>query len=279
MEGVLAVGDFERLGQRIKAADPMADVTPDLSAIRARVMSELPTPFAAGQRHRTGGLGLRRLAAAAAVVSIAGSVHLVNEQRPPSVGTAPYSHSVHADRATGFAPGEVMDFGSPSDARGSLLAGLAQRLSAGADPTVRAGVELTGQSTASCVHGYSPEAVARDANFAFDGTVIAVGDPRSNREGSGGPYVLAGVTLRINEWFRGGDSATAVVDMPASTASLPDGEGSPEYYGIGTRLLVSGAARWSGDDPLGAAIAWWGCGGFTQYYSAEVAAEWAAAIR
>lgn len=273
------MGDFERLGERIKAADPMTDVTPDLSAIRARVMSELPTTFAAGQRrHRIGGLVFRRLAAAAVVVSIAGSVHLVNEQRPAAVGTAPYPQSVHADRAIGFAPGEKLDFGSSSDASGSFLAGLERRLSAATDPAAGAGVELTGQSTASCVHGYSPAAVARHAGFAFDGTVIAIGDPRSNREGSGGPYALAGVTLRINEWFRGGDSATVVVDMPVPTTALPDGEGSPEY-GIGTRLLVSGAARWGGDDPFGAAIAWWGCGGFTQYYSAEVAAEWAAAIR
>ena len=129
---------------------------------------------------------------------------------------------------------------------------------------------LRGDAAADCVENYSPAAVAARA-FAFDGTVTATGPARSNRSGVALP--LAGVTFRVNEWFRGGTGATVTIDMeaPANVSSDP-----LPAYGIGTRLLVSGEPRWGGA-PLDAAIAW-SCG-FTRYYDPETAAEWAAATR
>lgn len=129
---------------------------------------------------------------------------------------------------------------------------------------------LRSDAAADCVENYSPAAVAARA-FAFDGTVTAIGPARSNRTGVALP--LAGVTFRVNEWFRGGTGATVTIDMeaPANVSSDP-----LPAYGIGTRLLVSGEPRWGGA-PLNAAIAW-SCG-FTRYYDPETAAEWDAATR
>ena len=131
----------------------------------------------------------------------------------------------------------------------------------------------SGVST-SCIEGYSPAALARSP-FAFDGTVTAIGPARSNRPGATLP--LASVTFRVNQWFRGGSGRTVTVDMdPSPTANSSTGDDSVPAYGVGTRLLVSGAPRWGGA-PLDAAIAW-GCG-FTRSYDAQTAAEWAAATR
>lgn len=97
-------------------------------------------------------------------------------------------------------------------------------------------------------------------SFAFDGTVVAIGPALSNRATpplagqplAGPPLPLAGVTFRVNTWFRGGTGPTVTVDMqaPATVSSDP-----LPAYGVGTRLLVSGEPRWGGA-PLNAAIAW-----------------------
>ena len=115
------------------------------------------------------------------------------------------------------------------------------------------------------MYGYSPEAIAEHLDFAFDGTVVDTGAARSNR-GGGGQLDLVGVTFRIDRWFKGGTAPTVVVDMNSPAVDR------------GTRLLVSGAARWGGDDPTTDAIAWEGCGGFTRYYDADLAATWEATI-
>lgn len=131
----------------------------------------------------------------------------------------------------------------------------------------------SGVST-SCIEGYSPAALAGSA-FAFDGTVTAIGPARSNQPGVALP--LAGVTFRVNEWFRGGSRSTVTVDMDAPpTANRSTSDESVPAYAVGTRLLVSGAPRWGGA-PLDDAIAW-GCG-FTRRYDVQTAAEWAAATR
>lgn len=138
----------------------------------------------------------------------------------------------------------------PQNSRIAAPAGLA---SEGALPGGDPGVVPTGErdfrggESQSCVEAYSPTAVA-GSSFAFDGTVTAIGPARSNRPGVELP--LAGVTFRVNEWFRGGSGDT------------------------GTRLLVSGEPRWGGA-ALDAAIAW-ACG-FTRYHDPHTAAEWAAA--
>ncbi len=137
----------------------------------------------------------------------------------------------------------------------------------------------------SCAYAYSPQRIAEAATFAFDGTVLAIGAAQSNESRPSDGAVLnglVGVTFRVNEWFRGGSRDTVVVDLPTpwspqTTPSLIHAFDAPKYE-VGTRLLVSGAARWGGSDPLASAIAWIGCGGFTQYYSAPTAAAWSAAI-
>ncbi len=75
------------------------------------------------------------------------------------------------------------------------------------------------------------------------------------------------VTLRVNEWFRGGSEATTSVDMLGPTASSAQGV----TYGSGTRLLVSGQPQQAGG-PLTEPVAF-GCG-FTRYYDQTTAASW-----
>lgn len=128
---------------------------------------------------------------------------------------------------------------------------------------------------ASCVEDYSAPAVAGRA-FAFDGTVVEVGPPHTNRAG-GGP-ALAAVTFSVHQWFSGGSSDAVTVDMTApneGTGNAAPDEAGPAYA-VGTRLLVSGEPRWGGA-PLDDAIAW-GCG-FTRYYDEVTAASWADAAK
>ncbi len=113
-----------------------------------------------------------------------------------------------------------------------------------------------GDEAVLCVEMYTLVNLAHRA-FAFDGTVVEIGSARTNRPGVELP--LAGVTFRVNQWFRGGSAQTVTVDMGTS----------PQ---IGTRLLVSGQPRWGGT-ALTDAIAW-GCG-FTRYYDPDTAAQWA----
>jgi hypothetical protein len=150
----------------------------------------------------------------------------------------------------------------------------------GTVPAGRAGqpIAVAGVST-SCVYGYSPELVAEKMDFAFDGTVVSVGAPVSQRPGDPLPWDYAGVTFRVNEWFKGGSGDTITVDLPRSGQRLSEDEGSPSEYAPGTRLLVSGMARWGGSNPLAYPVAWFGCGGFTLYYGDSVADSWRAANR
>lgn len=114
----------------------------------------------------------------------------------------------------------------------------------------------------SCAEAYSPAAVAR-RSFAFDGIVVDVGPSVSDR-GDGGvaDMNLPGVTFEVQEWFEGEtDADTVTVDM-----QIPRDE-----FSRGTRLLVSGEARWGGQ-PLAKPIAW-GCG-FTLRYDEDSASAW-----
>ena len=153
---------------------------------------------------------------------------------------------------------------SPHPAGQALLPG------AGSSPAPTGAGALRSGATADCVETYSPAAVA-SRSFAFDGTVVAIGPALSNR--SGPPLPLAGVTFRVNEWFRGATGGAVTVDLaaPATVSSDP-----LPAYGVGTRLLVSGEPRWGGA-PLDAAIAW-SCG-FTRNYDPDTAAQWADATR
>ena len=121
---------------------------------------------------------------------------------------------------------------------------------------------------ASCVEEYSPRAVV-GRGFAFDGTVVKIGDGTTNRSGKG-RLRYAGVTFAVDSWFVGGSGATMTIDMapPGGGTRL---EEAPPSYEIGTRLLVSGESRW-GEGVLQDGLAW-GCG-FTRYYDSQTAEEW-----
>jgi hypothetical protein len=143
-------------------------------------------------------------------------------------------------------------------------------------PTAGPAVGISGDAQ-SCAVEYSPAEVSLRA-FAFDGTVVSIGAPLSNRAGSG-VLPLAGVTFHVNDWFKGGSGDTVTVDMNQPSQAGNTGSSSSENglgYAVGTRLLVSGEPRWGGA-PLDAAIAWT-CG-FTREYSPPVAAQWAQATR
>lgn len=171
--------------------------------------------------------------------------------------------------ATGV-PGHVPQ--RPPAAASSNPAGRAALPGTGSAPPTTSGGGGS-SSSASCVEGYSPAAVA-ERSFAFDGTVTAIGPARSNRPGVAQP--LAGVTFRVNQWFRGGSDRTVTVDMNAPQPPNSWSDSSMPAYEVGTRLLVSGEPRWGGA-PLDAAIAW-GCG-FTRSYDPQTAADWATETR
>lgn len=123
-------------------------------------------------------------------------------------------------------------------------------------------------STARCVEEYSIKNIGNRA-FAFDGTVLSLGEGATNKAGKGQLGTVA-VTFKVNEWFKGGARATVTVDLMAPTNNIA-GDDTPAYE-EGARLLVSGEPRWGGA-PLDDAIAW-SCGGFTRYYEPAVADDW-----
>lgn len=123
------------------------------------------------------------------------------------------------------------------------------------------------EAAASCVEDYSVAAVA-DLAFAFDGTVVDIGESVTDR-GDAGDLDYAGVTFEVHEWYVGDGPDTFTVDLAPPTE--PRVTDVPPSYGIGSRLLVSGQDRWDEggfSDPIA-----WGCG-FTRYHDEETAAEW-----
>lgn len=111
-----------------------------------------------------------------------------------------------------------------------------------------------------CVEEYTDKNLAKRA-FAFDGAVTAIGKP--DRDG-----LYVPVTFQVAHWYRGGSGAAVVVEM-----LVPDRETTVEStpFRVGSRLLVSGQARFSGDptkDPVA-----WACG-FTRWYAESDAAVW-----
>ena len=124
---------------------------------------------------------------------------------------------------------------------------------------------------ASCAKEYSPTEVSKGA-FAFSGTVRAIGPGRTNRGGAQMPLVSA--TFSVDRWFKGGAGQIVSIDIvDPSPAHAPEGP-SPSF-GIGTRLLVSGAHRWDEETPDD--LLAWACG-FTRYYDPTTADRWRAAI-
>lgn len=141
------------------------------------------------------------------------------------------------------------------------------------NPTADRRGPLPDGGAASCVESYAPKAV-RERAFAFDGVVVAVGRSVSDR-GDEVDLGLPGVTFEVREWFSGGRGDTVTVDVQPPTTGSGD-PSDPEYaYGVGSRLLVSGEARWGGS-PLESPIAW-GCG-FSRYYDPGTVIAWRDAL-
>lgn len=112
-----------------------------------------------------------------------------------------------------------------------------------------------------CVEVYSENTLAK-RGFAFDGTVTSIGRQASPDM----PYVP--VTFNVSTWYRGGKGATVVVGMlsPSVNSSV-----HTVPFRIGSRLLVSGEAQFSGDpakDPIA-----WACG-FTRWHTDADAEIW-----
>ncbi len=141
------------------------------------------------------------------------------------------------------------------------------------NPTAEPRGPLPDGGTASCVEGYDPIAATGRA-FAFDGVVVAVGASVSDR-GNGADLGLPGVTFEVREWFSGGRRDTVTVDVQTPTTESTEPSDPGDAYGVGSRLLVSGEARWGGA-PLEFPIAW-GCG-FSRYYDPETATAWRDAL-
>ena len=142
-----------------------------------------------------------------------------------------------------------------------------------ANPTAGRTGALPDGGTASCVESYTPKALTGRA-FAFDGVVLKIGASVSDR-GDDADLGLPGVTFKVLEWFSGGRADTVTVDMQLPTAGSDSASGPGDAYDIGSRLLVSGEARWGGS-PLDAPIAW-GCG-FSRYYDPQTATAWRDAL-
>ncbi|MGY1848751.1 hypothetical protein [Blastococcus sp. SYSU DS1021] len=254
----------------------------ETSALLGEVAERVPVgPPPTAQLLRAGRRARRRraagvsLAVAAGVAVVAGGVVTVVDL-PSGQDDAAGSASVlvaeeprqdapeaaDADPGTGMPPADGGD--EPGTAAGSELSQLAE------DPTARRTGPLAGTEASSCALEYSSAAVGR-LDFAFTGVVVGIGPAVTTQAGSPGPPEdLVGVTFAVQEWFSGGSGETVTVDLPAPYDPAAGSSTPGPVYGVGSRLLVSGADRWEGE-PL-EPIAWL-CG-FTRYYDEETAASW-----
>ncbi|SEL82226.1 hypothetical protein SAMN04515665_12054 [Blastococcus sp. DSM 46786] len=167
-----------------------------------------------------------------------------------------------ADPGTGMPPADGGD--ESGTAAGSELSPLAE------DPTAGRTGPLADTEMSSCAVEYSPAALSKQ-DFAFAGVVVDIGRAVTTQPGTPGPPEdLVGVTFAVEEWFSGDSGETVTVDLPAPYDPAAGSSTPGPVYGVGSRLLVSGADRWEGP-PL-EPIAWL-CG-FTRYYDEETAAAW-----
>ncbi|MCF6744073.1 hypothetical protein E9529_07250 [Blastococcus sp. KM273128] len=221
------------------------------------------------RRRRTAGVSLA-VAAGVAVVAggvvtvvdlpdgqgdAAGSAAALSAEEPRESGP----EAADALPGTGMPPADGRD--DPGTAAGSELSQLAE------DPTAGRTGPLDSTPTGSCAVEYSPAALSKQ-DFAFAGVVVDIGPAVTTRPGP--PEDLVGVTFAVQEWFTGGPGQTVTVDLPAPYAPAAGSSTPGPVYGVGSRLLVSGADRWEGE-PL-EPIAWL-CG-FTRYFDEETAAAW-----
>lgn len=223
------------------------------------------------RRRRAGGISL---AVAAGVAAVIGGVATVVDL-PGSNDAADSASVLVAEEpregvpgaadggpGTGMPPADGED--PPGTAAGSELSPPAE------DPTAGRTGPLAGTGASSCAVEYSPAALGKQ-DFAFAGVVVGIGPGVTTRPGlPGPPEDLVGVTFAVQEWFSGGSGDTVTVDLPAPYDEAAGSSTPGPVYGVGSRLLVSGADRSEGA-PL-EPIAWL-CG-FTRYYDEETATSW-----
>lgn len=127
-------------------------------------------------------------------------------------------------------------------------------------PASSSGDEVTVHSSASCAFSYNPAELARQVDFALDGTVT---------EAPSGSGTVA--TVRVDGWLRGGDGSDSVT-LPLGPAADSDffAEDSARYS-LGDRLLISGAYADDGSPLV------WGCG-FTRPWDRATYDDWVAAL-
>lgn len=251
----------------------------DTSALLGEAAERVPVgPAPTAQLLRAGRRARRRrtagttLAVAAGVAVVVGGVVAVVDPDPgDDVVSAPVvpeeqregaPEAADGDPGTGMPPADGED--PPGTAAGSELSQPAE------DPTAGRTGPLAGTGASSCAVEYSPAALGKQ-DFAFAGVVVGIGPGVTTRPGAPGPPEdLVGVTFAVQEWFSGGSGGTVTVDLPAPYDEAAGSTTPGPVYGVGSRLLVSGADRWEGE-PL-EAIAWL-CG-FTRYHDEETAASW-----
>ena len=61
-----------------------------------------------------------------------------------------------------------------------------------------AGAPVPGGETGSCAYDYSLRTIAEHADFALDGTIVAIGRAQSTKPGLGDAAGLVGVTLEVH---------------------------------------------------------------------------------
>ncbi|TYP83824.1 hypothetical protein [Blastococcus xanthinilyticus] len=218
------------------------------------------------RRRRTAGISLVAAAGVAAVVG--GTVAVV--ELPGGDAASDAATMIAEEPREGGPESADADTGAgmpPADGGGSAGSELSQIAE---DPTAGRTGPLADTATNSCALEYGPAAVGR-LDFAFAGAVVDIGPAVTTRSGlPGPPEDLVGVTFAVEEWFSGGSGDTVTVDLPAPYDPASGSSTPGPVYGVGSRLLVSGADRWEG--PPREPIAWL-CG-FTRYYDEETAASW-----
>ena len=233
----------------------------DTSALLDELAGRVEVGPAPTARLLRAGRRARRRRAAGSALAVAVGVAVLGGGAVTVAGLSGGSGVEPAPMVVAEEPGRAEQ--DPGSAAGSAMSQLPE------DPTAGRTGALAEGAAASCAVQYSAEAV-RERDFAFDGVVTGIGPSVTDRSGASG-LDRVGVTFAVNEWFSGGEEPTVTVDLPApaSPGASTTSEGGP-VYGIGSRLLVSGADRWDGAplEPIA-----WTCG-FTRYYDEETAASW-----
>lgn len=127
---------------------------------------------------------------------------------------------------------------------------------------------LQGPGGASCAFEYNTTTLSQ-RGFAFDGTVLSVGEPPP-ATGFADPYIP--VQFVVNEWFKGAGPDTFTVHMfpPNASTSLDQTESGPRW-GIGSRLLITGESQYGAGVLIDPVV--WTCG-FSRTYDAPTANQW-----